>query len=197
MDNSFTAEKFSQITSFIIEAEKLKNIFRQSKVVGLDRRENSSEHSWQVALLALTLAPYSVNPIDTNKIVQMLLIHDLVEIDAGDKMIYSKGHDDYENELKAAKRIFGMLPAESGDRYLELWIEFEKKQTNEAKFAYAMDRLMPVMQNLHNPEFQTWNHHNVPIEQVLKINAAIAEAHPQIWEIIKEQIHLAFEKSNP
>ena len=192
MENTFSADKFAQIASFIIEAEKLKNIFRQSKVVGLDRQENSSEHSWQVALLALTLAPYSINPVDANRIVQMLLIHDLVEIDAGDKMIYSKGHDDFENELNAAKRIFGMLPAEIGEKYLGLWIEFEERQTNDAKFAYAMDRLMPVMQNLHNPEFKTWRHHNVPIEQVLEVNTPISEAHPEIWEIIKEQIRIHF-----
>ncbi len=192
MKNEFTVEKFAQVAAFIIEAEKLKNVFRQSKVVGLDRRENSSEHSWQVTLLALTLAPYSIKPIDADKVVRMLLIHDLVEIDAGDKMIYSKAHDDFENELKAAMRIFGLLPEDIGAGYLELWIEFEKKETNEAKFAYAIDRLMPVMQNLHNPEYQTWTHHNVPKEQVLQINAAIAEAHPQIWEIIKGQIDEAF-----
>ena len=192
--NTFTVEKFSQIASFIIEAEKLKNIFRQSKVVGLDRQENSSEHSWQVTLLALTLAPYSAKEIDSNKVVQMLLIHDLVEIDAGDKMLYSKNHDDFENELKAAKRIFGLLPAELGEKYLALWIEFEERKTNEAKFAYAVDRLMPVMQNLHNPKFQTWTHHKVPLEKVLNINSAIAEANPQIWEIIKEEIELAFGK---
>ncbi len=193
MPNQPIAELFAQISAFIIEAEKLKNIYRQSKVVGLDRQENSAEHSWQVALLALTLAPYSINPIDANKVVRMLLIHDLVEIDAGDKMIYSKAHDDFDNELKAAKRIFGLLPETIRDEYLALWTEFELKQTNESKFAYAIDRLMPVMQNLHNPAYQTWTHHNIAKEQVLKVNAAIAEAHPEIWEIVKQQIDIAFE----
>lgn len=193
METGFTAEKFARVSAFIIEAEKLKNIFRQSRIVGVDRRENSAEHSWQVTLLAMTLAPYSINPIDTNKVVRMLLIHDLVEIDAGDKMIYSKAHDDFDNELKAAERIFGLLPDDIRDEYLQLWIEFEKKQTNEAKFAYAVDRLMPVMQNLHNPDFQTWTHHKIPKEQVLQVNAAIAEAHPEIWEIIKRQIETAYQ----
>lgn len=195
MSNQPISEIFTQISAFIIEAEKLKNIYRQSKVVGLDRQENSAEHSWQVALLALTLAPYSINPIDANKVVRMLLIHDLVEIDAGDKMIYSKAHDDFDNELKAAKRIFGLLPETIGNEYLALWTEFELKQTNESKFAYAIDRLMPVLQNLHNPAYQTWTHHQIPKDTVLKFNAAIAAAHPEIWEIVKGQINMAFLKS--
>ncbi|MBN2065005.1 MAG: HD domain-containing protein [Sedimentisphaerales bacterium] len=185
-------EIFAQVTTFIIEAEKLKNIYRQSKIVGLDRQENSAEHSWQVTLLALTLAPYSINTIDPFKVVKMLLIHDLVEIDAGDKMIYSKAHDDFDNELKAAKRIFGLLPDTIRDEYLALWTEFELRQTNESKFAYALDRLMPVLQNLNNPAYQTWTHHNISKEQVLLVNAAIAEAHPEIWEIVKGQINTTF-----
>lgn len=191
-----TDKTFAQISAFIIEAEKLKNIYRQSKVVGLDRQENSAEHSWQVALLAITLAPYSITPVDANRVVKMLLIHDLVEIDAGDKMIYSKAHDDFENELKAAKRIFGLLPDNIQDEYLALWIEFEQKQTCESKFAYAIDRLMPVMQNLHNPAYQTWTHHKIAKEQVLQVNAAIAEALPEIWEIVKQQINTIFTQKN-
>ncbi len=177
----------------MIEIEQLKNVFRQSRPVNLDRQENSAEHSWQVALLALTLAPYSRQPIDANKVVKMLLVHDIVEVDAGDKMIYSQSHEDYENELKAAERLFGMLPDAIGSEYMALWQEFEAMETAEANYAKAVDRLMPVMQNLHNDKYQTWTHHNIPLEQVLDVNCKIANIHPEIWEVIKEKIEAVFE----
>ena len=194
MEDKNIKSEFMQVMAFMIEIEKLKDVFRQSRPVGLDRQENSAEHSWQVALLALTLGPYAKEEIDVYKVVKMLLVHDIVEVDAGDKMIYSQSHEDYENELKAAERLFGMLPEGIGAEYKELWEEFEAMETAEAKYAKAVDRLMPVMQNLHNDKYQTWTHHKIPIEQVLEVNCKIAEIHPEIWEVIKEKIERAFEE---
>ena len=109
------------IVSFIVELEKLKGVTRRIKPPGLTRYENSAEHSWQIALLALSLLPYAEQQLDATKVVTMLLLHDVVEIDTGDKFAYSANHDDYENEHRAAVRIFGLLPEEIGDRFLHLW----------------------------------------------------------------------------
>ncbi|MFT2091789.1 HD domain-containing protein [Paraglaciecola sp. 2405UD69-4] len=180
-------EDFQAITRFIVEIEQLKNVDRKIKPVGVNRYENSAEHSWQIALLALTLLPYAEQPTDHLKVVTMLLLHDIVEIDTGDKFAYDANHDDYENELAAAKRIFAILPDSQGAKYLALWIEFEHANTPEAKFAKAIDRLMPVIQNIHNG-CQSWLEHDIAIEQVLAKNIAIEGAHPSLWQWIKAQV---------
>lgn len=181
---------FSQIFQFIIELEKLKNITRKTKTLSVDRYENAAEHSWQVALLAMSLAPYSQKPLDVQHVIKLLLLHDVVEIDAGDKFLYSTEHDDYENELRAAKRIFGLLQNALADEYLQLWLEMAAKETAEARFASAIDRLMPVLQNLHN-KGQSWVENQVRLEQMLQRNAMIAESHPELWQIVKEKVELA------
>ena len=180
-------ENFQAITEFIVEIEKLKNIERRIKPVGLSRFENSAEHSWQIALLALTLLPYSERSPDPLTVVIMLLLHDIVEIDTGDKFAYDANHDDYDNELLSAQRIFAILPTEQAQTYLKLWIEFEKAQTPEAQFAKAIDRLMPVLQNLHNG-CQSWIDHDVSVSQILLKNAAIEKANPQLWQWVKQQV---------
>ena len=180
-------EHFQAITQFIVEIEKLKNIKRKIKPVGLSRYENSAEHSWQIALLALTLLPYSKQNPDPLTVVTMLLLHDIVEIDTGDKFAYDANHDDYDNELLSAQRIFAILPREQGQMYLRLWTEFEKAQTPEAQFAKAIDRLMPVLQNLHNG-CQSWIDHDVSVSQILLKNATIEIADPQLWQWVKQQV---------
>lgn len=177
----------TQIFQFILELEKLKAVKRKTKTLSEDRYENSAEHSWQVALLALSLAPYAHTPINIEQVVKMLLLHDIVEIDTGDKIVYSTAHNDYENELKAAKRIFCLLPDTLGATYLALWLEFAAKKTSEAKFANAIDRLMPVLKNLSN-QGQSWVENNIKLEQVLSRNAVIADIHPELWELIQEQL---------
>jgi putative hydrolase of HD superfamily len=181
-------DSFQAITQFIVEIEKLKTVERKIKPVGLSRYENSAEHSWQIALLALTLLPYADNKqTDALTVVTMLLLHDIVEIDTGDKFAYDANHDDYENELKSAQRIFAILPVAQGQNYLKLWIEFEHAETPEAQFAKAIDRLMPVLQNVHNG-CQSWLAHDISISQILEKNAAIAKANPQLWLWVKQQV---------
>lgn len=180
-------ENFQAITRFIVEIEKLKNVERKIKPVGLPRYENSAEHSWQIALLALTLLPYSEKNPDPLTVVTMLLLHDIVEIDTGDKFAYDANHDDYENELVSAKRIFAILPKEQARAYLTLWTEFEQAQTPEAQFAKAIDRLMPVIQNLHNG-CQSWLENDICVSQILRKNAAIEKANPQLWQWVKQQV---------
>jgi putative hydrolase of HD superfamily len=178
---------FAAISAFIIETEKLKSVERRIKPVGFKRYENSAEHSWQIALLSMTLLPYAEEAADPLTVVTMLLIHDIVEIDTGDKFAYHSNHDDYENEHAAAKRIFALLPDELNYKYLRIWEEFEAAQSVEAKFAKAIDRLMPVLQNLHNG-CQSWVEHQITIKQILTKNAAIEIANPQLWQWVKQQV---------
>jgi putative hydrolase of HD superfamily len=180
-------EDFQAITQFIVEIEKLKNVERKIKPVGLLRYENSAEHSWQIALLSLTLLPYAEQTPDPLTVVTMLLLHDIVEIDTGDKFAYDANHDDYENELAAAQRIFAILPSEQAKSYLKLWIDFEQAETPEAQFAKAIDRLMPVIQNLYNG-CQSWIDHDVSVSQILLKNTAIEKANPQLWQWVKQQV---------
>jgi putative hydrolase of HD superfamily len=180
-------ENFQAITQFIVEIEKLKNVERKIKPVDFTRYENSAEHSWQIALLALTLLPYAAQNPDPLTVVTMLLLHDIVEIDTGDKFAYDANHDDYENELVSAQRIFAILPTEQAASFLKLWIEFEQAQTPEAQFSKAIDRLMPVIQNLHNG-CQSWIDHDVSVSQILLKNASIEKANPELWLWIKQQV---------
>jgi putative hydrolase of HD superfamily len=180
-------ESFQAITQFIVEIEKLKLVERKIKPVGLDRYENSAEHSWQIALLALTLLPFAAQKTDALTVVTMLLIHDIVEIDTGDKFAYDANHDDYVNELESAKRIFAILPGEQAKLYLNLWVTFEQASSPEAQFAKAIDRLMPVLQNIHNG-CQSWIDHDISIQQILEKNSAIQLANPLLWQWVKQQV---------
>lgn len=181
------AQSFQQVVTFIHEMEKLKSVMRKIKPQGLDRYENSAEHSWQIALLGLSLAPEAPQPVDTLKVVSMLLLHDIVEIDTGDKFAYSDAHDDFDNELQAAKRLFALLPEDTADRFLSLWVEFESAETAEAKFAKAIDRMMPVLQNLNNG-CQSWLEHGITISQVLKKNAVVSDVSQEWWDFLVEQV---------
>lgn len=186
-------ENIHKIFGFITELDKLKAVTRQNNPVGIKRRENSAEHSWQVALLALTLEKYSPKTIEISRVVKMLLLHDIVEIDAGDTILYDEsGREAKEvEELNAARRIFGLLPKETGDEFLKIWIEFETRESDEAVFAYSMDRLMPVIQNFSNKP-STWEEHGVKIEQVLKLNRPIGDGTPEVWEIVEKKIEEIF-----
>ncbi|SJZ98231.1 HD domain-containing protein [Sediminibacterium ginsengisoli] len=187
-----TATLLKQI-GFIKEIDKLKYITRKTRLFNSDRHENDAEHSWHLALMAIVLAGHSNKPIDVLKVVKMVLIHDIVEIDAGDTFIYdtAKNHTNTEEELRAAKRIFGLLPAEQASEFISIWEEFEAGHTNEAKFARSMDRLEPLLQNTSN-NGGTWAEFNVGYQQVYDKKSVIKKGSEAIWEyaenLLKENV---------
>ena len=156
-----------QQVAFIKEIDKLKYIQRKTKLFNSDRPENDAEHSWHLAMMTIVLAEHSDKPIDLLKVVKMVLIHDIVEIDAGDTFIYdsTKNHTNTEEELLAAKRIFGLLPKEQAEEFIAVWEEFEAGETDEAKFAKAMDRFEPLLQNTSN-NGGTWAEFDVPYQSL-------------------------------
>jgi putative hydrolases of HD superfamily len=180
-------ERLKKQIDFIVEIDKVKAIIRKTKLFNGSRAENDAEHSWHLALMALTLAEYSNKPVDVCKIIKMVLIHDIVEIDAGDVMIYMKTGADLENEEKAAERIFGILPDDQRTEFIELWKEFEAKESDEATFAAALDRLEPVMQN-YMTDASTWQKAGISAERIYEINEHIRNGSERIWEYAKSLI---------
>ena len=166
-----------------------------TSTIGGARRENSAEHSWHFALMAMTLVEHSKEPIDVLKVLKIGLIHDLVEIDAGDSFVYSaeamSGKE--QREQKAADRIFGLLPEDQAVEFRALWDEFEEQKTPEARFAAAIDRLCGMMPNYKN-EGGTWKAHNVSAERVKERNASIAEGAPALWEAARGWAEEAVER---
>lgn len=187
-------DELEKCFEFILEVEKLKGVNRRTKPPGLDRYENSAEHSWQIALLALVLAKFADRSVNLERVVKMLLVHDIGEIDSGDVFFFDEAgkFGAKEKELESVERIFGILPAEKGRELFELWNEFENGASVEAKFARAVDRVMPILQNLRNNK-QSWTENGVTKEQILTKTAYIGEGSEIIWQTIAEKINLAFE----
>lgn len=187
----------TQQISFILELDRLKSVYRQTLVKCDDNRfENSAEHSWHIAMLAITFQGYANTEIDMNKVIHMLLLHDIVEIDAGDTFAFA--HSDQldqqeEKELEAAKRIFGLLPRDQYEQTLSLWLEFEAGDTVEAQFAKGMDRILPLFQNMSN-QGGSWAKHKIKANQVLKRNAVLKQIAPRLWSYVEEQVNLAVQK---
>ncbi len=181
--------------SFIKEIDKLKYIQRKTKLFNSDRNENDAEHSWHLAMMTIVLAEHSDKPIDVLKVLKMVLIHDIVEIDAGDTFLYDtvKDHTNSEQELIAAKRIFGLLPKEQADEFIEVWQEFEVGISDEAKFARSMDRLEPLLQNTSN-NGGTWKEFNVPYQKVYDKKKAIKAGSAAIWQYAENLINESVEK---
>jgi putative hydrolases of HD superfamily len=179
-----TSERLTQQLAFLAEADQLKRILRRTSLIGGDRLENTAEHSWHFALLALTLAEYAPEPLDLPRVLKIALIHDLVEIDAGDSFVYDSAAmaDKAEREEAAAERIFGLLPADQAAQYRALWDEFEAQETPEARFAAAMDRLCGMLPNYKN-QGGSWVEHGVTAAQVTQRNAPIGEGAPALWEV--------------
>ena len=181
--------------SFIKEIDKIKYIQRKTKLFNSDRPENDAEHSWHLAMMTMVLAGHSDTPIDVLKVLKMVLIHDIVEIDAGDTFIYDtlKSHTNTDNELKAAKRIFGLLPKEQSDELLAIWEEFETGVTNEAKFARSMDRFEPLLQNTSN-NGGTWKEFDVDYNQVYEKKKIIKESSASLWNYAENLLNESVEK---
>ncbi|WP_428327823.1 HD domain-containing protein [Mucilaginibacter sp.] len=185
---------FKQI-AFIHEIDKVKYILRKTRLFNSDRNENDAEHSWHLAIMAIILAEHANEPVDVLKVVKMLLIHDVVEIDAGDIFLYDtvNSHSNTDAERKAAERIFGLLPVAQAEELIEIWEEFETGKTPEAKFARAMDRLEPLLQNVSN-NGGTWAEFGVKFEQVLEKKSIIQQGSETLWAFAKKLIEESVEK---
>lgn len=188
-------ENLLQQVAFIKEIDKLKYIQRKTKLFNSDRHENDAEHSWHLAMMTIVLAEHSDKPIDVLKVVKMVLIHDIVEIDAGDVFIYDtvKNHTNTDEELIAAQRIFGLLPKEQAEEFIAIWQEFEDGKTDEAKFAKTMDRFEPLLQNTSN-NGGTWTEFGVPYQKVYDKKLAIKDGSSTIWNYAENLINESVEK---
>jgi putative hydrolase of HD superfamily len=179
-----------QIVDFILELDKLKGVTRKTRPLGLDRYENSAEHSWQIAMLAAALAHLAETPVDVHRVVGMLLVHDIGEIDTGDTMVYvEEGLAERKAaELAAVTRIFGMLPEGPRSAFMDLWLEFENAETPEARFAHAMDRAMPVLLNLAN-EGQSWRENGITHERIVRrVGPPIQAGCPALWSYLEARL---------
>ena len=175
--------RLNQQIAFLLEIDKLKTVLRRSYLLSENRRENSAEHSWHLSVMALVLAEHAGENIDQLRILKMLLVHDIVEIDSGDTYIYDTAGNDTKaaRELEAAHRIFGLLPYDQRAEMFSLWQEFEARETPEAKFAAALDRLMPLLHNYHT-EGRSWREHGITKQQVLDLNRHVADGSQELWE---------------
>ncbi len=186
--------------AFLNEADRLKSVLRATTLCDGSRRENSGEHSWHLALYALVLADQAAPGVDINRVIRMLLIHDLVEIDVGDVPIHSANGtahasaDTQAAESRAADRIFGLLPADTGAELRALWDEFEAAETPDAIFAKSLDRVQPVMANLQSGG-GTWIEYNVTAEQLdSRVGVKIARGAPRLWQWVRAQTQQYFGK---
>ncbi|MFC3394393.1 HD domain-containing protein [Brenneria rubrifaciens] len=182
----------TDVIGFLMEIDKLKHVQRRSKIIGSDRHEDSAEHSWHFAVAAMALAPYAGKDVDMPRVIQMALIHDIVEIDAGDVMVYDLParlavHD---REVAAAARIFGLLPEPQRRQFHALWLEYEAGETASAQFALMIDRIMPMLMNLHNGG-QSWVENGIRLEQVLGRADFIANINPELWRYLKQHLEEA------
>jgi putative hydrolase of HD superfamily len=182
------------ILSFVVEIEKLKAVQRKTMPVGLDRYENSAEHSWHICMTALMLKDYANEPVNIDRVIKMLLIHDIGEIDVGDTIIYeSETQALKQQELEAIKRIFGLLPDNMAEEFVALWQEFEVGETADASFAKAIDRVPPVLHNLHG-DGHSWKKHGITKEQVFGLNKRMAKGSEALWSVMKQKLEEGVEQ---
>ena len=186
------SRRLVQQIDFIVAVDRLKQVFRQTRLIDDHRPENDAEHSWHLALMAVVLQEYAAEDVDIARVLAMHLIHDLVEIDAGDTFAYDDvgQADKEERERAAAKRIFGLLPADQRASMLALWEEFEARQTPEARYAAALDRLHPVLLNYHT-DGSAWRRHGVRRHRVVAVNRHMEEGAPELWEYARRLIDSA------
>jgi len=176
------SERLARQIAFLIECDRLKDIVRQTLNAHSGRPENDAEHSWALCLFVMTLAEHSNTSIDVLRVMKMLLIHDIVEIDAGDTFAYDTARlvDQHEREAAAATRLFGLLPDDQAAEFRALWDEFEDRQTADARFAHAIDRCQAMLLNCLSKGV-TWSRHNVRLDQIRARNAPIGEGSAALW----------------
>jgi putative hydrolases of HD superfamily len=185
-----------QIVDFVLELDKLKGVTRKTRPLDLDRYENSAEHSWQIAMLAASLAHYAESPVDINRVIGMLLVHDIGEIDTGDTIVYAEEGiaERKAAELVAVQRIFGLLHEKQSATFMALWHEFENGETAEARFAHAADRAMPVLLNLAN-KGQSWVENGISHQRVVKrLKDPIQAGCPALWAYLEIRLDDARER---
>jgi len=192
MEATAGADDIRRLFDFAVELDRLKGVLRRTQPVGLDRYENSAEHSWQVALVALLLARHCTQVVDLQRVLEILLVHDVPEIDCGDHFVYARDPAEVAaRERAGAQRIFGMLGEPEGPRLLARWEEYEERRTPEARLAYAADRLMPVLHNVRGAG-RSWREHAITVAQVKAVNRAIGDVCPAVWQILEPMIDAAF-----
>lgn len=197
MKNEQKWNRLKQQIRFIVEIDKVKNIFRQTYLADAGRRENDAEHSWHIALMAYLLQEHAEEPVDVSKVMTMVLIHDLVEIDAGDTYAYDEAgaKTKREREEAGADRLFGLLPEDQGQYFRELWEEFEAYETAEAKYAHLLDNFQPLLLNDAAGGI-SWKEHQVKKFQVYKRNEKIEETSEIIWRKMQEIIQMHIDRGN-
>lgn len=188
-------DRLKQQIDFILEIDKMKNIYRQSYVTDASKHENDAEHSWHLAVMVMVLGEYFDKDTDTLKVMKMVLVHDLVEIYAGDTYLYDeKGYEDKaKREQEAADKLFAMLPQEQKDEFMGLWHEFEAKNTKESKFAAVLDRLQPVLLN-YSTKGKAWLEHGVPYEKVREKQKDVFNGPKEISQFLDELLKDAVNK---
>lgn len=188
-------KRLADQVAFLLEIDKLKQVYRQTYLLDASRKENDAEHSWHLAVMALLLQEYTLQELDLLKVLKMVILHDLVEIDAGDSFCY----DDEANcskaarEERAADRLFSLLPGDQGREFRRLWEEFEVRESPEARYAAALDRLQPLLHNYHT-RGKSWREHGVTRDQVLQRNGHIEEGSPALWAYAARLIQDAVDK---
>ena len=183
-------DRLERQLEFLIEADKMKSVFRQTLVMDKSRQENDAEHSWHIALMALTLHEYAAHGgVDINRVLRMALLHDLVEIYAGDTFAYDAdgAKDKQQREEAAADKLFSLLPPEQSREFRALWEEFDAMKTPDSMYAAAIDRLQPFISN-YKTDGHTWIRHKVTAEQVYARMAPVKDALPALWEFVERVI---------
>jgi len=189
-------ERLSQQIAFIAEIDRLKGVLRQSLIMDGSRRENTAEHSWHIAVFAMLMHETASEPRpDLDRVIRMLLIHDIVEIDAGDTFAYdAAGYEDKEaREQAAAERLFGMLPSDQADEWMRLWREFEAGSTPEARYANAIDRLLPLLHNYYTGGV-SWQRYDIVRSQVERRISPVKTASPKLWRFAMQLLDRAVQK---
>jgi putative hydrolase of HD superfamily len=192
MSEATPAERLAQQLAFLLEVDRLKLVLRQSLIADGSRRENSAEHSWHLVLFALVLAEHADEPVDLPRVLKMLVLHDVVEVDAGDVHVYDDANKAKKaaDEQAAADRLYGMLPPEQGAELRALWEEFEAKESADARFAAAVDRLQPVLLNIAN-DGGPWERLGITGDRVRGVNQQIGRGSSVLWEHVQELLDQA------
>lgn len=187
--------RFEQQMCFLVEIDQMKNVLRQTLLADGSRRESDAEHSWHLAMYAMLLSEYAPEPVDVSRVVRMVLVHDLIEIYAGDTFCYDKegNQDKAAREKAAADRLYALLPADQAAEYRALWEEFDRMDTPDSRFAAALDRIQPIINN-YLTEGHTWKLGHVTSTQVYERMAPVKSGLPEAWKMVEWILHDSIEK---